>query len=407
MLDLNDLVTKDLQQKLQESFAYATGFGVVFVDKHGRHIGEGSNFTRFCSAVNKTPLGRECCRCSNEQAISIGLREDRPSIYVCHAGLVNIEIPLILDGEYIGAMTAGQVLCDDMTHFPRDPFSRRMNWLENRRYAEYYGEIATLSRKQIEETARSLQTLTDYILQVHAHARLQNEMNEMVKALLRAQEQQMELNRQLANAKFDALQKQVMPHFIFNVLNSISRLLDMGEMKKASHMLSSFSGMLRYNLTMSEAHVSLRQEMEHVRRYMDIQKARFDDKIQYVVSCDRETEDLIVPFCTVQPIVENAVEHGLLKEGDGGTLVVESFREDGAVEICVSDNGVGMGEGELQRLRERVFGKNPQGNQKLGVRNCYQRLMLLYGHRCRFDLESERGRGTKVTITVFDERRPG
>lgn len=112
-MDLKDIVTEEFQQEIQESFAYATGFGVVFIDKEGNHIGEGSNFTDFCKQINCTEEGAKCCARSNCQAVNIALKTQKPSIYICHAGLVNIEIPLICDGCYAGAVTAGQVFCSE------------------------------------------------------------------------------------------------------------------------------------------------------------------------------------------------------------------------------------------------------------------------------------------------------
>ena len=115
---LKEILTEDFIERFQESFAFATGFGVVFVDLNGNHIGEGSNFSKFCREINRTKEGAAYCANTNRKAIEDAMRTKKPSIYVCHAGLINIEIPLTYEGEYIGAFTAGQVLCSIATKIP-------------------------------------------------------------------------------------------------------------------------------------------------------------------------------------------------------------------------------------------------------------------------------------------------
>ena len=128
-IDIRDIVTDEIL-KLQESFANATGFGVVFTDKDGNHIGEGSNFQKICQAINATEEGKASCAMSNHHAIDLAMKTGKPSIYVCHAGMVNIEIPIVIDGEFIGAFTAGQVFSEDMSNFPCEPVPKPIAWHE-------------------------------------------------------------------------------------------------------------------------------------------------------------------------------------------------------------------------------------------------------------------------------------
>ena len=172
-MDLKDIVTEEFQQEIQESFAYATGFGVVFIDKEGNHIGEGSNFTDFCKQINCTEEGAKCCARSNCQAVNIALKTQKPSIYICHAGLVNIEIPLICDGCYAGAVTAGQVFCSEEGYYPQDFHSNVSEWLSDEKLAEYYKKIKTLTPQQIEAVATALANISNYILQNFAYRQAQ------------------------------------------------------------------------------------------------------------------------------------------------------------------------------------------------------------------------------------------
>ena len=406
MSDIRDLLSKELQEELQESFAFATGFGVVFVDREGRHLGEGSNFTSFCRAINADPKGEGCCQCSNQKALRIALEEARPSIYICHAGLVNIEIPLILEGEFVGAITAGQVLCSDTGCFPEDERASEKWWAQDENYSRYYEEIPVFSRKQIEETARALQNLTRYILNLKAHAKMQEEINQVTRELLRNQKKQMDLKNQLSQARFEALQKQIMPHFTFNVLNSISRSLSLGNAECAEEMLSSFSSMLRYTLTQSTSHVTLRQEIDYIDNYLSIQKHRFGDRIGYSILCDKSMETLVLPFFTLQPLVENAIEHGLLNPGQlqGGKLLISCKKKHGTCEIKIMDDGAGIEGKKLKALRKKLgyTRKRINPGEGIGMRNCLERLKLFFGKRCRMEIRSREGKGTTITLSIKD-----
>ena len=406
MSDIRDLLSKELQEELQESFAFATGFGVVFVDREGRHLGEGSNFTNFCRAVNADPEGEGCCQCSNQKALHIALEENRPSIYICHAGLVNIEIPLILEGEFVGAITAGQVLCSDEGGFPEDEKASEKWWAQNESYSRYYEEIPVFSRKQIEETARALQNLTRYILNLKAHAKMQEKISQVTRKLLKNQKEQMDLKHQLSLARFEALQKQIMPHFTFNVLNSISRLLSLGKTEQAEEMLSSFSSMLRYTLTRPVSQVTLRQEIDYIDDYLSIQKHRFEDRLSYAILCEEAMENLVLPFFTLQPLVENAIEHGLLNPGrlQGGHLLISCKRRHESCEIRIIDDGAGIREEKLKALRKKLgyTRKRINPGEGIGLRNCFERLKLFFGERCRMEIRSREGKGTTITLSIKD-----
>ncbi|HAE92150.1 MAG TPA: hypothetical protein DCG60_05820, partial [Tissierella sp.] len=175
-IKLTDILTEDFLEKFQDSFAFATGFGVVFVDLDGNHIGEGSNFSKFCSAINKTKEGASYCALTNRKAIDLAIKTKKPSIYICHAGLINIEIPLTYGGEYIGAITAGQVLCSDMDIYPKDSDFKLLPWLHTEEAAEYFRNIKVLTRQEIEATAVSLENIANYIIQNTMYNKLQEKL---------------------------------------------------------------------------------------------------------------------------------------------------------------------------------------------------------------------------------------
>ena len=212
----------------------ATGFGVIFTDAQGNHVGSKSNFCRFCTKINETEKGAFYCSCTNKNAITIALKTRKPCIYICHAGLINIEIPLIYEDECIGAITAGNVLCSEDNLYPRDPAPKDINWLDDPELAAYYREIPVVTPEQIDGTTAALSNITNYIIQTAAYAQVQKQLAKRSEELLDMEIRRSRLEKQLKLAQLDALQKQVTPHFIFNVINSISRLMSLEEYDTAT-----------------------------------------------------------------------------------------------------------------------------------------------------------------------------
>lgn len=401
-IDLRDIITEEFQNEIQDSFAFATGFGVVFTDVEGNHIGPGGNFCRFCNKINEMEEDARYCALSNKQAIEIALKTKKPSIYICHAGLVNIEIPLIYEENCVGAITAGQVLCSEENAYPKDQIGSEINWMENQELAVYYREIEIMDCQQIEATTKALSNITNYIIQKVAYAQIQEKLAKQSEQLLKAQNRQMQLKQQLKQAQLDALQKQVMPHFVFNVLNSISRLLTLKEYQTAEEMLNAFAQMMRYSLSDTHMAVTLEEELNYISNYLSIQSVRFGERIKYKIFCEENMKKLRVPFFSLQPLVENSIEHGLLNKVKGGELVLSCKQCLGHYLIEVTDNGIGMPRSELNNIRATFLNEAvSMGHPHIGLHNCYSRFRILYKNNMTFSIDSEENKGTSVKIKIF------
>lgn len=401
MINFRDIITETFQNEIQHSFSLATGFGVVFTDAEGRHIGSGANFCKFCDKLNETPEGAQCCTLSNKHAIEIALKTNKPCVYICHAGLVNIEIPLIYNNQCFGAITAGQVVCTEPNDYPKDVANEKLNWLKDPELNEYYNDIIKMDCRQIEAATTAFSAITNYIIQSVAYTNVKEKLAKQTEELLKAENKRIQLEKQLNMAQLDALQKQVTPHFIFNVINSVSRLLSLKEYDTAEEMLNSFAQMMRYSLTDAKSSVPLIQELNYIRNYLAIQSIRFGDRIHYKIACDESLHNEYIPFFSLQPLIENSIEHGLLNKTSGGNLLLSCRDFSTHFIITIQDDGIGIDTKSLDFLTNQFQLDEKKGTEHVGLYNCYKRLQLMFGDKLTFHIESKEQNGTTITIQLF------
>jgi sensor histidine kinase YesM len=196
------------------------------------------------------------------------------------------------------------------------------------------------------------------------------------------------LETQLARAQLDALRMQLHPHFLFNTLNTISVLMK-EDTSVADRMLLRLSELLRLTLKKTGSHeVSLRQELEFLSSYLEIEQTRFQDRLQVEMNIDPDALDAQVPNLILQPLVENAIRYAVAPRATRSTVEICATRFNGHIELQVRDDGSGIDEA------------NKTGAHGVGLRNTRERLEKLYGAAQRFQLSTATGGGLQVTITI-------
>ena len=199
-----------------------------------------------------------------------------------------------------------------------------------------------------------------------------------------------EHQQMLLRARMEALSNQINPHFLFNTLNTVSALVRT-EPDMAREVVLKLSNILRRLLRQQENFVPLREELHFVDDYLDIEVARSGhDKLEIAKEIDESSLDVFVPSMLLQPIVENAIRHGLAPKLEGGVITLRTVLDDGRLVIEVEDNGLGMTEARLARVHD----------EGIGMSNVQARLKLLYGDDFRFEISSRLGAGTLVRIDV-------
>jgi two-component system LytT family sensor kinase len=193
----------------------------------------------------------------------------------------------------------------------------------------------------------------------------------------------------LLSAKIAALASQINPHFLFNTLTSISSLIR-SQPETARMVVHRLSALLRRRLRDPNHFVTLREELEAVGEYLDIEQIRFGPQLRVRKDIDERALDVLVPSMILQPLVENCIKHGLSRKVGGGTITIHVARAEGAARVEIRDDGLGMSD----ERRETAF------TDGIGLSNVSERLRVIYGARTTLQLTSVIGQGTSVVFEV-------
>ena len=201
---------------------------------------------------------------------------------------------------------------------------------------------------------------------------------------------------QKRKSELRALQNQITPHFLYNTLDSIIWMAESNRQGDVVRMVSALAKLLRLSISKGEELVSIRDEVEHIKNYLTIQKMRYKDKLDFMLDVDEEILGLRTLKVILQPLVENAIYHGIKNKPDAGTIRIAGRRANGKVHLSIEDDGVGM---STERLA-RIFTLHRDGSDRrgVGVSNVNERIKLYFGPEYGLEYASEEDRGTTVSI---------
>ena len=402
-VNIGDVIdTKELQTLL-EKWAKATDFAFVGVDVNGTPITRETNFTPFCRKMRESVDFREKCyqcdACGGRKAKKFG----KAYVYICHAGLVDFAIPIILQGQYIGAILSGQVTCEDRGSLKpimkETPFDIADNPEELR---ELYKQVHVMSVDKIEAVAQIICDSYNHYIEQQYSNKMDAEIREKDLRLIKEEKLRIEMEKSLRDIELKALHYQINPHFLFNVLNTIGRLAFFENAKMTEDVVYAFSDMMRYILRKSSDPLSpLKDEVSHVLNYLKIQKIRLGSRLQYTIDIDEEFYKVKLPFLTLVTVVENSIKHVIEKNANGGTIQIRCFQDGEDLVTEISDDGEGMSPAQISKVLRGDAYKN-QRDSAVGLYNVNERLMNYFGMDYSLQIRSENKAplGTTVVIRV-------
>ncbi|MFE4243364.1 sensor histidine kinase [Peribacillus butanolivorans] len=403
MLTLRNVVNVDILQDIQKRFSDATGFGVIIADQQGIPVTMPTNFTSFCNHMRSSQEGLQCCVLSDQKVGLIAAKQAKPILHYCHSGLVDIAAPIILNGEYLGSVLCGQVLLENRDEKHVNQIREKIKHIpmDQELIQLYVEKIEFTGRKRIEAVIEMLQLVANYIIKTGANNLAQDELNEKNQKLMEEMEVRATLEKFLEEAQFKVLQSQINPHFLFNTLNTISRLAYLENAEQTQKVTYSLAKIMRYSLRNIDQHVSLKEELDYVKNYISIQQSRFRNRIQYEEIVEVDAEALKMPILSIQPIIENAIIHGFEPNNSTVDIKIHVFIKNDNVVIEISDTGVGMTKETLASIFLQPSVRKNSHNTGIGMNNVHKRIQFYFGEKYGITaLESQPGNGTKVRIVI-------
>lgn len=237
------------------------------------------------------------------------------------------------------------------------------------------------------ETKDELEVLSDSV----------NDMSENLEIMVH---QIKEDERKMRYAELRLLQEQINPHFLYNTLDTIVWLIEGDDPEKAVDMVVALSEFFRLVLSKGKEYITIREEEQHIRGYLEIQQARYQDILDYEISIDPALYEYKILKLTLQPLVENSLYHGIKYKRAKGKIWVTGKMEADRILLCVEDNGVGMDAEEVSRLQAEIGKPCKETEKGFGLANVNERIRMNFGMEYGMTIESEKGRGTKVSIVI-------
>ena len=233
--------------------------------------------------------------------------------------------------------------------------------------------------------------------QVHEVSALGEGVEQMVEKMGNLMKESTDKQESLRQAELALLQAQINPHFLYNTLDTIIWLIEAGKTEEAEEMVTDLSSFFRHSLSNGEDVVTLEDEEKQIQSYLQIQQFRYKDIMDYSIDIDPAIKETRLPKLTIQPLVENALYHGVKLKRAKGLIKVTGRAEGGDIVIVVSDTGAGMTEERLGELREGLKKRERVG---FGLSTVDERLKLFFGGKYGLSIESTEGEGTDVTVRI-------
>lgn len=231
---------------------------------------------------------------------------------------------------------------------------------------------------------------------------LAQQFNEMLDQMEELKQKEYQTKQLLNRAEYKALQAQVNPHFLYNTLDTMASIAEIRNCPEVSHMSQSLALIFRYSLNMKDPFSTVENEIAHLKNYIYVMDMRMHDNIQYTFDVDEMTLKSKLPRLSLQPIVENAINHGLRNKRGKKKIGIQIKREQMDLVICIEDNGIGLDTSAInESLRKNELDFVEKGNS-IGLHNINARLKMLYGNQYGMHLESMLGEGTKVFMILPD-----
>ena len=241
--------------------------------------------------------------------------------------------------------------------------------------------------------------LQDLYFNIHQNMEHEKEKSELKNALLLKENENLKKDELLATSELKMLQSQINPHFLFNAMNMIYQQAILEASPITIEMIEKMTECMRYTFSQNSRTSTLHMELSFVENYIYIQNKRFEGRIHFELTVDEELPNIRIPSMIIEPLIDNAIKHGLANTETDGLVAIHVSKSDEFVSIDVSDNGCGMSSEELEALVMNDFKTNTQG-KNIGLNNLKRRLSMYYSDRASIMVNSVEDCGFEALISI-------
>ncbi len=365
-------------QTLQDNFSQSMMIALVVVDETGAPVTSPSGFSDFCLRARAHPNRATYCYQSDNAGGRAAMLAGKPVVYRCCCGFVEFAVPIMINGHYLGAFIAGQVNVEKEKE-QTIPYilHNRPVMPDNPWPTDRYHTTPRMPYQRLESTARTLLQVASYLVEQAWINTVQRELHQKERELSEALHKRIEIERSLHEAEFKALSYQINPHFLFNILNTISRLAFLENAQRTEAMVHDFSDMMRYLLRKNnQQFITLGQEINYVKSYLSVQKVRMADRFTYQFDIAEKYFSVLCPFLFLQPLIENFFNYVVEPREVKSSLLIRAMDNGHDIIIDVTDNGDGISPEDIENI---LSGRKKRQQGSIGISNIQERMRLLFG----------------------------
>lgn len=408
--NITSLFGKKTLEGIQEKIAKATGLAFVTVDFRGEPITEMTSFTKFC--LERRNRMDTACHCKASDAFG-GIQAavtQKNCVYLCPCGLLEIAIPIIVRGHYLGAFIGGQVRCIDT---PKD-ISKLENLITDSNdykkenyMKELFDDIPIYKYEKFVSVAELISLIINQMGEKGAYEIIKNDTLKKELEEINNDNKKLKLENDLKNIEISNLKAKVNLYSLLNILNSISSLAIIEDSPRTNDMIILFAEYLKQNFSSEKSCKSLNEEFDRINTYLNMQKIKYDELLNYTIDISEIISIQKVPCDIIMPFVENAIFYGITTNTIDWKIEINAHYENDDVVISIRDNGLGLTDKEISK-KFKIFKDNYEGYCiKVGIRNAREKLIMLFGKEYDVLIENIHEKGTTSIIRYprnFDER---
>lgn len=380
MNNLIDIIDYSYLASIQNKLSNKLGVSVVISNLKEDKVGSMTDCTDFCKLINSTKKGSMLCNKSKSRFHKVYTAKSN-SMCQCHMGVKNCVHPIMIDDESFGNLVIGQFILEEDCNnnlVDTDKISKLFD-IDKSKLDLAVSKIPILSKDNLKKYLNYSELICEFLVQIIMKNKFNNKVND--------------LEKEISREKLKTLESQINPHFLFNTLNSISRMAFLEDSPNTIEMVYCLSDLLRYTLDEKEDFPTIEREINNIKKYLFIQNIRYKDRLKFNIDIPDKILNFRIPSMILQPILENAIIHGIEPKSIGGTIDIYSEFDNSDIKIIIKDTGVGISTDKLSQIQNNNF-----INLGIGISNPQNRLNSYFGEGYGLKINSKKNLETTIEI---------